>query len=627
MNWPAKKYKIEHIFGLPRHKVWELLSDTNHLNKMIGLFNVQMVLPSIGNGGLLREMLAKVGGLIPMRWNETPFQWEKNTYYSVIREYKDGPLQRFYGGIELSDAKGENGEPATLVRLFSEFTPANALGVAVIPITGAGSMRKVIKYLEQYLKLLELGKSEQKPQAAPGSSIHTQELDRLIAELKKMPVHPELTESLKQHLQNSGDDEVVDMHPYQLAPIWGTSREEALRLFLYATKVGITNLSWHLICPNCRVSKSQVETLSKLSVQFHCDFCGINYEANFDRYVELCFTVHSTIRSARKELFCIGGPMLTPHIYAQAYLQPGESTEMVYPGTSDQYRLRTLKSNHIVRFNSRLSSQVSPPSPSPSSLGSSYGNNELFFSETGWSTRQLDEPEAGTVLQIINRGTTEIAIALEKCDWTDEKVTAAKVTTMHEFRGMFSSEVLAPGQQVGVESVTLFFSDLLGSTAYYEDVGDAQAYGKVRRYFDFLLEWIHLNQGTLVKTIGDAVMAIFEKPEHAVQAALDIQRHVDSFNMSFLDKSPIVIKIGLHHGPAIVVTSNERLDYFGRTVNIAARIEGLSRGGDVIISDECRNYEQVRRLLEGNHIKLETFSSSLKGIDEEVPLTRIQIIK
>jgi adenylate cyclase len=120
-------------------------------------------------------------------------------------------------------------------------------------------------------------------------------------------------------------------------------------------------------------------------------------------------------------------------------------------------------------------------------------------------------------------------------------------------------------------------------------VGDAQAYGKVRRHFDFMIHWIHLNHGSLVKTIGDAVMAIFERPEHAMQAAIDIQLHVNAFNTTLPGETPIVVKIGLHHGPAIAVNSNERLDYFGRTVNMAARIQGLSHGNDIIINDSIEN--------------------------------------
>lgn len=156
---------------------------------------------------------------------------------------------------------------------------------------------------------------------------------------------------------------------------------------------------------------------------------------------------------------------------------------------------------------------------------------------------------------------------------------------MQEFRDLFSSEVLAPGQQVGIENVTILFSDLRASTTLYETIGDAHAYGQVNRHFDFLTDWIAKNSGSIVKTIGDAVMAVFHRPEQAVKAALDIQRYIENFNASMDYK--IVIKVGIHTGPAIAVNSNERLDYFGRTVNLAARIQNESRGNDIVISEQC----------------------------------------
>lgn len=57
------------------------------------------------------------------------------------------------------------------------------------------------------------------------------------------------------------------------------------------------------------------------------------------------------------------------------------------------------------------------------------------------------------------------------------------------------------------------FSDLRASTTLYETIGDAHAYGQVNRHFDFLTDWIAKNSGSIVKTIGDAVMAVFHRPE------------------------------------------------------------------------------------------------------------------
>jgi class 3 adenylate cyclase len=325
--------------------------------------------------------------------------------------------------------------------------------------------------------------------------------------------------------------------------------------------------------------------------------------------------------------------MITPHIYAQMEILPGEEANLLFPEVPEPLRLRVLRSNQMITFSrprwDHTKPQEKPDQESSRTYVSPSSNKdqlEFQYDHTGWSIPIIEEPLPGVGMKLQNRSDHTIIVALEKTDWEDTKVTAAKVTTMHEFRSMFSSEVLAPGQQVGIENVALLFSDLLGSTAFYEQVGDAHAYGQVRKHFDFLVSWVNVNKGTLVKTIGDAVMAVFEQPENAVKTALDIQMHADEFNRKYPSETPIVIKIGLFHGPAIVVNSNHILDYFGRTVNLAARIQGLSVGHDIVISSECMERPGVQALLQAHPVQTELFEQRLKGIDEVIQLARVRIL-
>jgi adenylate cyclase len=653
MPLPAQRHVYEQEYALSRDKVWELLSNTEHLNRVIGLFPIRSTSFHFHNTDFFQELSAKVAGVVPMRWKEHPFQWVKHVRYDVVREYRGGPLKRFWGGIELEDADTvlPDGSMATRVKLFAEFTPANVLGLAAIPIVGISSMRKTLKYLQTYLQLKEHEKDHLLPQQAASYKVNTEELDRLLTELQKVSGDSGMSERLREHLLISGDDQVIDMRPFELAKSWDMEREALLRMFLYATKLGITNLSWHLICPNCRVSKAGAETMSGLKPQYHCDFCGINYEVNFDKYVELCFSVHPNLRRAYKQIFCVGGPSITPHIHVQLEIAAGEEAVFAFPEVPELLRLRVLRSNQmvsIVRQQVRLQGKQSNVAYTesheswrehPTNLASRQFaaartdegyvqlplQMELLYDEHGWAIPTLEQPLPGTSIKLINRSSQNVIVALEKADWEDTTVTASKVTTMHEFRSMFSSEVLAPGQQVGIENVTILFSDLLGSTAFYEKVGDAHAYGQVRDHFDFLISWVNENKGTLVKTIGDAVMAVFEYPENAVKTALDVQTHVDEFNRKHPSETPIIIKMGLYQGPAIVVNSNQLLDYFGRTVNLAARTQGLSVGRDVVISKECSERPGVQALLSSYQVQMEQFEQKLKGIDEVTQLTRVQI--
>jgi adenylate cyclase len=611
MRWPVKRYSFEQEIPLPRNKVWELLSHTDRLNRFIKLFPVRF--SPVQPGVLFREATATTNGIINLQWKEYPFQWMKNESYSVERVYSKGPLKRFIGGVEMRDSETmlEDGSFATRVTLYAEFTPANLLGMVGAIKSGRGQFHGTFDFLRSYLALEKQGKGNELPDIRYKLNINSSELNRLAKELALKPIKDEYIPLLRDHLSEQGDEEVINMQPYKLAYLWGADEEEVLRLCLYATKIGLLNLSWNMMCPNCRVAKVEYTSLSKLDAHFHCDLCGVDYEANFDQYVELRFSVHSNIRKASSQTYCIGGPFITPHIWVQKIIEQGETMIIYYPNTQDLLRLRVLKKNHILPVK-RVEKEA---------LKMEAKKVILTYETEGWSNQYFERPPSGTPIQIKNTTSEDIAVVLERIEWDEKAVTAAKVTTMQEFRDLFSSEVLASDQQVGIESVTILFSDLLGSTTLYESIGDAHAYGQVNRHFDFLTRWITSNSGSIVKTIGDAVMAVFQRPEQGIKASLEIQRYIEDFNTSLENK--IVIKIGVHTGPAIAVNSNDRLDYFGRTVNLAARIQNESKGKDIVISDQCFEREGVQAIIRQYEANTESYKTSLRGIAEEIKITRI----
>src|SRR6185437_7498089 len=104
----------------------------------------------------------------------------------------------------------------------------------------------------------------------------------------------------------------------------------------------------------------------------------------------------------------------------------------------------------------------------------------------------------------------------------DPYVSGGMLLTRQTFRKLFRSEHVDEEEGLGIRQVTFLFTDLKGSTALYERLGDLNAYGLVRQHFAFLEAVAHRHAGAIVKTIGDAVMAAFSRPVHAVEAALDI---------------------------------------------------------------------------------------------------------
>lgn len=603
MKFEVKNYTMEREFPLDKETIWKLLSDNNRLNLYIGLFPVVFSeAKKEGSGIFFREGRAKIAKAIPLHWREYPFQWEENRAYSVERRYIGGPMDYYHWNVAVSDAEG-NSPNKTKVRITASFKARNLLGVAAIPVAGLQSMKNSMKYLEEYLAS---GADDPflAPQKTPKHHVQLEELERLEAALRKRPVDGQYVERLHHYLIEQSSHDVAHIEPALLAKLWGADLDDVLRLLLYATKEGMLNLSWNLICPNCRVSKSEQSSLSDITEQFHCDLCGINYDANFDQYVELQFSVHPSVRKAYAEVYCVGGPMITPHVKAQKIIPMGETVLLKIPESPESLRVRVVQANDQVRL----------------------GNGEakarrgsLVYFDSGWSLASVENPAE---FEITNASSNDIVIVLEQDSWNADKVTAAKVTAMQEFHDLFSSEVLSPGKKIGIDRVTIMFTDLKGSTSLYEAVGDATAYGQVRRHFEFLTQHIAGNSGSVVKTIGDAVMAVFHLPEDGLKAALEIQRNLASFNDG--TNEDIALKIGLYSGPAIAVNSNDRLDYFGRTVNIAARIEGQAEGGDIVFSGDYLEQANLRELLNVKGMQLEAFTANLKGIEGSIELMRLK---
>src|SRR6185503_1061486 len=237
----------------------------------------------------------------------------------------------------------------------------------------------------------------------------------------------------------------------------------------------------------------------------------------------------------------------------------------------------------------------------------------VTLSGNGWSEEPLQVSEEFT-LTLQNETDAEQLMILERLEWSDQATTAAEVTALQMFRDLFAAEALRPGEQISVGTLTVLFTDLRNSTQLYREIGDATAFGRVMSHFDVVRKAVTEHDGAVVKTIGDAVMAVFRSAVDGLQAMLDVQRLLSE---PADGSQPLQLKAGLNTGPCIAVTLNDRLDYFGSTVNMAARLEGLSNGSDVIISRSVYEDAKVQELIASDHFAAAPFDMSLKGFENE----------
>jgi class 3 adenylate cyclase len=198
-------------------------------------------------------------------------------------------------------------------------------------------------------------------------------------------------------------------------------------------------------------------------------------------------------------------------------------------------------------------------------------------------------------------------------------LSGKRLLSTQSFRELFRSEVVSNEEGLGVKDITVLFTDLKGSTAIYEKIGDPQAFFLVRQHFDALGRVIAQHSGAIVKTIGDAVMATFMNPLDAVQAALEMLRAIDDFNQGIAEK--MILKIGIHRGHSIAVTLNDRLDYFGQTVNIASRVQGLAEAGEIYMTDDVYSFPGIQETLAA--YKTQPESAAIRGIREKMSVYKV----
>jgi class 3 adenylate cyclase len=206
--------------------------------------------------------------------------------------------------------------------------------------------------------------------------------------------------------------------------------------------------------------------------------------------------------------------------------------------------------------------------------------------------------------------------------FSSPRLTAKRLFASQTFHDLFRAEVFQDAEGFGIKDVTILFTDLKSSTQLYQQIGDLNAYALVREHYGVLNTAILNQHGAIVKTIGDAIMANFNQPVEAVGAGLEMLSGLRQLNQSS-QHGGLILKIGIHRGAAISVTLNNRIDYFGQTVNIASRVQGSAGGDEIYLTEEIYTSAGVPELLQTYHRKIESILIPLKGIDEPVKIYKV----
>ncbi len=575
----------------PRARLWRYIADTDWLNRHAGLPPVKARYEPLAGGGARRFASFKRGPLY-VEWEERPTVWEAPSFFAVERTYRHGPLATFSSRTTLEDA-GTRTRVVVDVRLEA----SSALGEALLPLLAAHGRRGADRAFRLATTLARRDGSARADDAArdlgPWNRLCDAGVDRAVVA------------KLAAFVDDAEDADLQRMRPYELADAWGLPRRDVLRAFLSATRTGLFNLRWNVLCWSCRGPSEPVESLSGVHRDYHCDSCNVAFDAVFDRSVEVTFDARPLGRATDVPPFCIANPRRSPHVLSQTAVAargeialelslPAGNYSLAVAGAASTPFAATPEAKRDVTALVRANGAVDVP---------------------------LEVASGGLSLRVVNELEREAVVRIEDGEWPDTVVTAAQVTALQEFRDMFSSEVLAPGLDLGIETLAVLFTDVVGSTAIYSKTGDAPAFRIVTDHFAAIRETIARCNGAIVKTIGDAVMAAFTDPAQCLEAALELDARVRTISAA---GAPLRLRVGFHAGPCIAMRANDRIDYFGTTVNLAARLQKLAGAGEVTLARNVAELPEIADRLRGLATAVASETLEIKGFPQRIDVVRVR---
>jgi len=466
----------------------------------------------------------------------------------------------------------------------------------------------------------------------PIQQINESALDDGLAQVEAIRTwSPRTIAKLENRIRTGEDFSLFRVNPVEFARETGIPEPEAVDLFLHSVQADLFRMDWHLLCPSCGDIVQSFDSLTKMSGQLHCQFCSVDMKASLDDYVEVGFTISPGIRGIAphdpdslevedyffRYHFCEtgqlpdGGPPFLDVLKSKCrfvdYLDGGEERSVEVD----------LEEGLLVIHDMRHTVGIYQPVE----LSGSATDATIQISEEGVHI----EPSSlrpGPAHFILKNGFSDrSAIFLIQLPPGYENATLEfppflsgnNLLNSQTFRDLFRGETVGQKEALGIRDLTILFTDLKASTELYERIGDLEAFALVQHHFEYLSKAIKENQGAIVKTIGDAVMATFETPGDGVSAAYAMLDEIDTFNRA-QGAEDIALKIGLHRGASIAVNLNDQLDYFGQTVNVAARVQDLAGPNEIYLTEDVYSDATVQELSKGHEVTEQ--DAHLKGVQK-----------
>ncbi|MBR1224038.1 adenylate/guanylate cyclase domain-containing protein [Bradyrhizobium sp. AUGA SZCCT0176] len=470
---------------------------------------------------------------------------------------------------------------------------------------------------------------------------------------------PHILSGLERFIRTAGDYDLFRVNPVQYAAATGLSEVEGIELFVHAAKVGLFEMQWLLTCAYCPQVAGSFRELDQVHPRFQCEFCNALNDVTLDDYIQVTFTVSNAVRDIvfrHPEMLSVEDYYLR-YNFSKGFKPPhGMTHEQLVAALSrgfadieaDQQRsfefdvtagrFEVLDLSHKLLLVFFANGEPAEPQGTQVRLESGRftvpdrptGPREMVLGDGRFAFRQTADLSPGKhIIQIENRTSDRGRFWFLQYPYQFEPhlveyepfLSGRRLLLTPCFGELYKTQLVDERESLAVSDITYLFTDLKDSTPLYESVGDVNAYFLVRQHFDILNKIIRERSGIMVKTIGDAVMAGFERPQDAVLASIEMVEELSRFNQTA--SRPLGLKVGVHRGRAIAVRLNDRIDYFGQDVNIAARVQGLAGVNEVCLTEAVMEAPGVSDIVKGRPASRDY--ENLKGIGQKMEIYRIEI--
>jgi class 3 adenylate cyclase len=446
--------------------------------------------------------------------------------------------------------------------------------------------------------------------------------------------------AIEDAVANAPDHELCRVNALAFAAKNKLDEERSIAAFLHAARLGLFELSWNVLCPACGGVLDAGTTLKTVNHdEYSCSLCAAGYKPTLDEMVEVTFTVSPRVRRIAghnpdtlpeieyyRQIFWSSGMDLPDDLAASLAEFTIDSLEV--PSGAKALLSVQLPEGFVVVFDPVTHSrQIIAVKGEPTRDRQALS---IVFTKIRAPLDTVELRPGPLRLLLENHTDRRLLPAL----WISGDalhhllgkrrafLTAKRLLTNQTFRDLYNTDTLDPDQRLKITSLTFLFTDLKGSTSLYARVGDLVSYDIVRQHNGVLHEIVASETGAVVKTIGDAVMATFSTPDRALAAALRMRDAMTRINAE-RGNEDLLLKIGIHEGPCLAVRLNNSQDYFGQTVNIAARVQGLASSRAIFATQPVVEDPNAAKILQSQSLRPSMRRAALRGIADETTVYEI----